>query len=120
MKTNLPCGKQTTFATFTPFTLVFTLAALLLVTAPAQACGSYLNEIDLKDLAERAVSVHLKDHLPPEQGAAVALGDGVMPLPAILAALQALPQRLIYCFEFRGGGDPEGAIRRSLAYLNKP
>ena len=56
MKTSLPCGEQTTFATFTPFTLVFTLAASLLVTAPAQACGSYLNQIDLKNLAERAVS----------------------------------------------------------------
>jgi len=32
--------------------------------------------------------------------------------------LEALPQRLLYCFEFRGEGDPDGRIAQSLAYMN--
>jgi sugar phosphate isomerase/epimerase len=47
------------------------------------------------------------------------LGAGELHLPRIMAALEALPQRLIYCFEFRGEGDPDGRIERSLAYLRE-
>jgi sugar phosphate isomerase/epimerase len=70
----------------------------------------------IRALGPRAVSVHLKDQ-PGDGGSPCALGDGVLPLPAILAELAALPQPLIYCFEFRGGGAPEEGIRRSLDYL---
>jgi hypothetical protein len=45
-----------TTATILTLVLVSTLAALCVVTAPAQACGSYDSEIDLKQLAELAVS----------------------------------------------------------------
>ena len=37
--------------------------------------------------------------------------------PTSRSAVEALPQRLLYCFEFRGGGDPDGRITRSLEYL---
>jgi hypothetical protein len=40
-------------------------------------------------------------------------------LPAILAELDNLPQEMIYCFEFSGGGDPDGRITKSLAYLGR-
>ena len=72
----------------------------------------------IRVVGERAVSAHLKDHRsgtfddPPTY-----LGGGLLPLRDLLAELDRLPQRLLYCFEFRGGGDPEGRIEQSLAYL---
>jgi sugar phosphate isomerase/epimerase len=66
---------------------------------------------------DRAISAHLKDQGGPPDWATYSLGGGTLDLPRIMAALEALPQRLLYCFEFRGGGDPEGRIARSLAYL---
>ena len=65
----------------------------------------------------RAVSAHLKDQHGPPDWQSHPLGGGSLPLPRIMAALEALPQHLIYCFEFRGGGDPTGRIARSLEYL---
>ena len=65
----------------------------------------------------RAVSAHVKDQGGAPDWASFALGEGSLPLPRIMAALEALPQPLIYCFEFRGGGDPAGRIASSLAYL---
>src|SRR5262249_38213128 len=58
MKTTLPRRSQTKLPPTTILTLVLvsTLAALFVVTVPAQACGSYDSEIDLKKLAELAVS----------------------------------------------------------------
>ncbi len=34
----------------------------------------------------------------------------------IFAALDALLQKIIYCFEFPGGDDPDDRIRRGLAW----
>jgi sugar phosphate isomerase/epimerase len=66
---------------------------------------------------ERAVSAHLKDQGGAPDWPSFPLGGGALDLPRIMAALEALPQRLLYCFEFRGGGDPQRRIARSLAYL---
>ncbi len=73
----------------------------------------------IRTLAARAVSAHLKDQGGPPDFDSRPLGDGTLPLGAIMAELERLPQRLIYCFEFRGGGDPEGRIVSSLAYLRE-
>jgi len=66
-------------------------------------------------LADRIVYSHLKD---PDDAPTV-LGAGVLPLGDIFDALDALPQRVIYCFEFRGGDDAVGRIEQSLAYLKE-
>ncbi len=71
----------------------------------------------IRAVGGRAVSAHLKDQGADPAEPPTALGEGVLPLRDILAALDHLPQRLLYCFEFRGGGDPEGRIARSLAWL---
>ena len=71
----------------------------------------------IQAVGARAVSAHLKDHGEPPGYASAALGDGVLPLGAILAALDRLPQPLLYIFEFGGGDNPDDRITRSLAYL---
>jgi sugar phosphate isomerase/epimerase len=68
-------------------------------------------------LGHRAVYAHLKDR-PADPGAPHAyLGGGAMDLQPLLDALDELPQALIYCLEFPGGGEPDDRIRKSLAYL---
>ena len=86
--------------------------------------GNYVRHGDdvptaIRALGARAVSAHLKDQDGPPDWESRPLGGGTLPLGAIMAALEALPQRLLYCFEFRGGGDPEGRILASLAYLRE-
>ena len=66
---------------------------------------------------DRAVSAHLKDQASGPPWTSYPLGAGELRLPRIMAALEALPQRLLYCFEFRGEGDPDGRIATSVAYL---
>ena len=68
-------------------------------------------------LAGRIVSSHLKDQTGNPADAPTFLGAGLLPLDAIFASLDSLPQRVIYCFEFRGGEDALGRIEQSLAYL---
>ncbi len=67
-------------------------------------------------LKDRIVYVHAKDASTQAPGA-FALGEGTMPLKAIFEALDGLPQKVIYCFEFGGGGEPDARITRSLAFL---
>jgi hypothetical protein len=62
---------------------------------------------------------HLKDRPADPAGLHTYLGGGMMSLGPILAELDSLPQEMIYCFEFPGGGDPDGRIVESLAYLGK-
>lgn len=71
----------------------------------------------IRTVGGRAVSAHIKDKTATPGDPPTALGSGVLPLGEIMAELDALPQRVIYCFEFRGGGNPEGRIRQSLNFL---
>jgi sugar phosphate isomerase/epimerase len=73
----------------------------------------------IRTLGDRAISAHLKDQDGPPDFGSHPLGGGALPLGAIMAELERLPQRLIYCFEFRGGGDPDGRIASSLDYLRE-
>ncbi|MEZ4707116.1 MAG: sugar phosphate isomerase/epimerase family protein [Caldilineaceae bacterium] len=70
-------------------------------------------------IGSRAVYAHLKDKSGVAGEPPIPLGDGILPLRDILHALDQLSQKLLYCFEFRGGADPEAGIGRSLAYLRK-
>lgn len=83
--------------------------------------GNYaLNGEDLpavvRALGERIVSSHLKDNAGAE---ATYLGGGTLPLREVLTEFDRLPRMILHCFEFEGGGDPEGRIARSLAYLRE-
>lgn len=73
----------------------------------------------IKAVGDRAVYVHVKDYAGSPDAEAPELGNGVLPLEEIFAALDALPQRVIYCFEFGGGDDPDGRIRRAKGYLRR-
>jgi sugar phosphate isomerase/epimerase len=73
----------------------------------------------IRTVGHRAVYAHLKDRPADPEGPHAYLGGGTMSLRAILDELDRLPQDMIYCFEFPGGGDPEGRIRKSLAYLGR-
>ena len=66
---------------------------------------------------DRAISAHVKDQGPTAPWTSFPLGGGELHLAQIMPALEALPQRLLYCFEFRGEGDPDGRIVHSMAYL---
>ena len=68
-------------------------------------------------IGNRAVYAHIKDKTAITGDPPIHLGAGVLPLRTILAALDQLPQQFPYCFEFRGGDDPEAHIEQSLAYL---
>jgi sugar phosphate isomerase/epimerase len=71
----------------------------------------------IEAIGDKAIYSHIKDFAGPGGGAAVGLGEGVSPLADIFAALNRLPQRIILCFEFTGGSDPDARIRASLAVL---
>mgnify|MGYP001073464645 CR=1 FL=1 len=73
----------------------------------------------IRTVGDRAVYAHLKDRPADPEGAHTYLGGGTMPLHPILDALDALPQEMIYCFEFAGEGQPDERIRKSLAYLRE-
>ncbi len=74
----------------------------------------------IQTLGERIIYAHLKDPANTPNGHdATYLGGGTLPLRDILAAFDRLPQAITYCFEFNGGGDPEGRIQKSLEYLKQ-
>jgi sugar phosphate isomerase/epimerase len=63
---------------------------------------------------------HAKDVRKTAEGwQATYLGNGTLPLKEIIAALDATGKRPPFCFEFPGGSDPEGSIRKSLEFLGK-
>jgi len=72
----------------------------------------------IRAVGSRATSAHLKDQGGPPEQESTYLGGGSLPLPAILDALDALPQRIIYCFEFGGGANPDDRVARSIDYLH--
>jgi sugar phosphate isomerase/epimerase len=72
----------------------------------------------VRSLGRRVVSTHLRDHAATLAGVdATYLGGGTLPLRLVLAEFARLPQKVIHIFEFAGGGDPEGRVAKSLAYL---
>jgi sugar phosphate isomerase/epimerase len=71
----------------------------------------------IRTLGPRAVSAHLKDQPAALDEPPTYLGGGGQDLDAIFAEFDRLPQRIIYCFEFRGGEDATERIQRSLAFL---
>ena len=73
----------------------------------------------IQAIGDRAIYVHVKDYAGAPDAPATGLGEGTLPLPQIFAALDALPQRLILCFEFPGGDDPDTRIQNALAYLRQ-
>ena len=73
----------------------------------------------IRAVGQRAVYAHLKDRSADPASPHAYLGGGIMSLRPILAELDGLPQEMIYCFEFPGGGDPDGRIKKSLAYLGR-
>ena len=73
----------------------------------------------IRVLGDRAVYAHIKDKTSTPGDPPIHLGAGVLPLPNILAALDDLSQALPYCFEFRGGDNPEERIAQSLDYLRQ-
>ena len=73
----------------------------------------------IQAVGERAIYAHLKDKLGSKSDATTYLGGGDMRMQEIMTALEALPQRIIYCFEFAGGGEPDTRIEKSLAYLRE-
>ncbi len=68
-------------------------------------------------IGDRAIYAHIKDFAGAVGGPATGLGEGVLALAPIFAALNRLPQRVILCFEFPGGDDPDARIDASLAVL---
>ncbi len=71
----------------------------------------------IEELGSRVVYAHLKDKPVADGMATTSLGNGALPMGAIVAALEALPPPILYCFEFDGDGEPEERIAKSLAYL---
>ncbi len=72
----------------------------------------------IKQLAPHVIYAHLKDaKAPVESRQYVYLGGGILPLPQIMAALDALEGDITYSFEFRSEGDPEVCIAKSMEYL---
>jgi len=109
-------------------TLVEIQTALDRLTSPALRTnldmGNYSNHgqevvAAIECLADRIIAAHLKDKTANPSDPPTVLGAGVLPLAEILDALDQLPQRIYYIFEFRGGNDPLGRIERSLAYLQR-
>jgi sugar phosphate isomerase/epimerase len=65
-------------------------------------------------IGNRAAYVHIKD---PSDGGTSVPGEGDLPLKEIFAAIDELSQRIVYCFEFPGGNDPDDRIKRGLAFM---
>jgi sugar phosphate isomerase/epimerase len=72
----------------------------------------------VRGLARWINYVHAKDaRKTPEGWQSTYLGNGTLPLKDILGALDETGKRVPLCFEFPGEDDPEGSIRKSLAFL---
>lgn len=72
----------------------------------------------IRGLARWINYVHAKDARKTALGwQATYLGDGSLPLKEIMGALDATGKSVPFCFEFPGGDDPEGSIRKSLRFL---
>ncbi|MEE2753624.1 MAG: sugar phosphate isomerase/epimerase family protein [Candidatus Latescibacterota bacterium] len=72
----------------------------------------HLEAIDA--IGHRAAYVHIKD---PGDGGTSVPGEGGLDMKTIFGAIDALPQRIVYCFEFPGGDEPDDRIKRGLAFM---
>ncbi len=79
------------------------------------------NPVDaVRLLGPHIIYTHLKDARDAGKGLETTyLGNGIIPIAEIIAALDETGRDFPLCFEFGGEDDPEGAISRSLAYLNR-
>ena len=74
----------------------------------------------IKALSPWIIYVHAKDAKKTEKGwTTTYLGGGTLRLQEIFSALDATGRTFLFCFEFPGGGDPEGGIVKSKEYMNK-
>jgi sugar phosphate isomerase/epimerase len=74
----------------------------------------------IKALGPWIIYAHAKDTMRAGTGwKSASLGDGSLPLRDIFAALDATGANFLLCFEFPGEGDPDGAIARSKACLQR-
>ena len=72
----------------------------------------------IRGLARWINYVHAKDARKTAAGwQSTYLGDGSLPLREIIGALDSTGNAVPFCFEFPGGDDPEGSIRKSLEFL---
>jgi sugar phosphate isomerase/epimerase len=71
----------------------------------------------IKAIGDKAIYAHIKDYGGSPTAGPVRFGEGVLPLAEIFAAFDRLPQRIIYCFEFAGGPDPDQHIRDAFALV---
>ena len=69
----------------------------------------------IRAIGHKAIYVHVKDYGGSPESGPVNFGEGTLPLADIFAALDQLPQRIILCFEFGGGADPDQHIRSAFA-----
>jgi sugar phosphate isomerase/epimerase len=73
----------------------------------------------IETIGNKAIYVHVKDYGGSSTASRVELGEGIMPLAQIFAAIDRLPQRILLCFEFSGGDDPDGRIERALSLMRR-
>jgi sugar phosphate isomerase/epimerase len=83
--------------------------------------GNYSNHNEdildaIERIGEKAIYVHVKDAGSPA-AVPVALGEGVLPLAQIFTAIDRLPQRILLCFEFPGGDDPDQRIKSAQSLM---
>ncbi len=79
------------------------------------------NPVDaVRLLAPYIIYTHLKDARETADGLKPTyLGNGIIPIADIIAALDATGRDFPLCFEFGGEGDPERAISKSIEYLER-
>jgi sugar phosphate isomerase/epimerase len=73
----------------------------------------------IQSIGHKAIYAHIKDYGGTPSSPPVRFGAGVLPLADIFAAFDQLPQRIIFCFEFAGGPDPDGHIRDAFALVKR-
>ena len=71
----------------------------------------------IQAIGDKAIYSHIKDYGGSPTASPVLFGKGVLPLAEIFAAFDQLPQRIIFCFEFAGGSNPDQHIQDAFALV---
>jgi sugar phosphate isomerase/epimerase len=71
----------------------------------------------IEAIGDKAIYAHIKDFSGAPDADPVPFGKGVLPLAEIFAAFDRLPQRVIFCFEFGGGPNPDQHIQDAFALV---